>query len=106
VTLPQVNPFTTIMVPSAGCKVHLKAVVLSSSFQDEETWVADQKVAELVFVHQNKKLGPLSMNLSLKVGATDMAMVVLFVEYEVNGKTVEDPKWLPAAAVAFGPVRK
>jgi hypothetical protein len=105
ISFPSFNPFNCIMVPEANCLVHIKAVAVSSSFQNGEKWVKDEKMEELVIEHKNKDLDALTMVLPMKASPGDIALVVLYLEYEVKGKIIQDPKWLPAAAIAFGPLK-
>ncbi len=101
VTVPSFNPLQLIKAPAGTTHVHFKIVAISTKF--EEAAIAGKTIAESVRIEYSDyplSLLPVKLNMAERTG--HIALVVMALEFEVNGKMVTDKEWLPAAAIAVG----
>jgi hypothetical protein len=100
--LPAFNPLQVCKAPVNTEKVHIQLVAVSSAFSEKQDKVRVMASLTQSFAFKDHLVSLDPFTLKLKGSKGDLAMVVLSVSYECQGRTITDPEWLPAAAIGLG----
>jgi hypothetical protein len=102
VTVGEINPIRNIKAPTRTTEVKIKVLAVTSAFEPKGSEAVKTGKDEFSFSFINKLLPPKSLVLNTRAKTNDMVLVVIAVEYNINGLWVSDLQYLPAAIVAMG----
>ena len=102
VTVGEINPLRNIKAPANTMEVKIKVLTVASVFEPKGSEVIKAGKDEFIFPFINKLLPAKRLLLNTRAKTNDMVLVVIAVEYKVNGLWVTDLQHLPAAIVAMG----
>lgn len=109
ITLPEIEARLTLKSPIRTMKVNLKLMAVTSPFK--ETGSRSNLILETISFTLNKKTIPATeVLLQTKASSGHIALVVAALEYETEnsgkGQVEKELRWLPAAAIALGRLKK
>jgi hypothetical protein len=101
VSFPAFDPVEMIGAPANTARLQLKIVVLTFTLDNNRSDLraVSEASAWINYVPGVISLEPLELGMA---ASGKNAMLMIGVEYEVDGKLVTDQNWLPAGAVAMG----
>lgn len=109
ITLPEIEARLTLKSPVRTMKVNLKLMAVTSPFK--ETGSRSNLIMETISFTLNKKTIPATeVLLQTKASSGHIALVAAALEYETEdsgkGQIEKELRWLPAAAIALGRLKK
>ncbi len=106
-SFPPVNPGKDLKVPPRTTKVNLKLIMVSSPFRESESSTGFC-MEQYPFEYSDTLIPAREFILDTHAVAGDIAIVVIAIEYQISGSDFysNDPRWLPAAVVAMGRIKK
>lgn len=107
-SVPSFNPKLTLKLPIRSLKANLKLIAVTSPFK--ETGPRYSLCIKQCSFTLNQKSVP-ATELTLNAGSPkDIALIIVAMEFETedqaSGQVLKDIKWLPAAIIAMGRLKK
>lgn len=109
IQIPAFNPKLTLKSPTRTMKVNLKLIAVTSPFKEAGPRYS-LCTEPISFTFSNKSIPAKDVYLHTNASAGSIAIIAVAIEYEtadtIKGQYLTDLKWLPAAAIAMGRLKK
>lgn len=102
VIIGEMNPIRNIKAPVRTTEVKIKVLTVTSAFEPKSSVAGKIAKNEFSFSFADKILPEKSLVLNTRAKTNDMVLVIIALEYTINGSWVTDLQYLPAAIVAMG----